>query len=201
MIKYLRDLTPNRAVFLLIYFCLSGFYLQKIYFQDLNGFIFNTAGPIFLGLATLAGLSFTFASVVKSKEAKSTSIFTGEKLFHASAHILLATILGICAIELPIRPLPALYLLISPWQIFLIILKSVLVVVGFIYLLNAFYDARIGFEDLFELLSERKKRRLQIITGQKNEVRKETGAPKTEEPIINKEVILTKPMAQEISRS
>ncbi len=122
MIKYLRDLTPNRAVFLLIYFCLSGFYLQKIYFQDLNGFIFNTAGPIFLGLATLAGLSFTFASVVKSKEAKSTSIFTGEKLFHASAHILLATILGICAIELPIRPLPALYLLISPWQIFLIIL-------------------------------------------------------------------------------
>ena len=76
------------------------FYVFDIYMADMKSFIVNTSGPVFVGLATLSGLAFSFASVIKTESDRSTVSLAAEKLLHSTLHFIFAVLLGVISIQL-----------------------------------------------------------------------------------------------------
>ncbi len=89
-----------RIVLAIVLVFLFYFYIFYIYLADIKSFIFNSAGPIFVALATLSSLAFSFAGVIKTESDRSTVSLAAEKLLHSTLHFAFSVILGVIVIQL-----------------------------------------------------------------------------------------------------
>ncbi len=142
-----------RAAMVLVSFYVTGFYVFYIVQSDLKAFIFNTAGPIFAALATLCGLTFSFADSLKNEADKSTSSLAGEKLLHATLLFAFSVLVGSIAIQADEFKLI--------WILGLIV-KGILGFLGLYLLYTAFQSALYGIEWLSDILYMRWSRRAEI---------------------------------------
>lgn len=85
------------AVVAIFVFYFYGVYILQ---ADLKSFIFHTSGPVFVALATLSGLGFSFAGVIKTESDRSTVSLAAEKLLHATVLFAFAILIGVIAIQL-----------------------------------------------------------------------------------------------------
>ncbi len=142
-----------RAAMVLVSFYVTGFYVIYIVQSDLRAFMFNTAGPIFAALATLCGLTFSFADSLKNEADKSTSSLSGEKLLHATLLFAFSVLVGFIAIQVDeFKLIPILGLIV----------KGIAGFLGLYLLYTAFQSALYGIEWLSDILYMRWSRRAEI---------------------------------------